>query len=64
MNKPKDWVTCYDCGLKFFPNAKTERWAGGITCHEGTCPDCGVENATLIPISDYRYACGDFGQWD
>jgi len=52
MSKPKSWNTCEPCGDKFFPNVNKSNWHG-ITMSIGTCPDCGTEDVTLIPIRDF-----------
>lgn len=52
--EPKSWHTCMECGDKFYPNTDKSNWYG-ITCSMGTCPDCGKEDITLIPIDDFKY---------
>lgn len=51
-NQPKSWHTCWECGDKFFPNCDKKLWHG-ITVMEGTCPDCGEKNTTLVPLDDW-----------
>lgn len=50
------WHMCEKCGKKKYPNAKMSRLRG-ITVMSGTCPVCRKEE-TLIPVSDFEYACG------
>ncbi len=47
--KFKSWHTCKKCGEKELGKLT----AGGITVMMGDCPDCGKEEVTLIPLSDF-----------